>query len=425
MQKTLSVKDAEHLMAQGLLPQAVSVLWRMHEQHQLLDKDWLDCLLLLVARIDAAGFRPLAQAWLARAAPIAEGMGLQLQPPLRLAPHLAQIAFDQVLGRSLKRYPAFESTDAYVYVIEIAGACHLRCPSCPVGSMPQEPRPQGLMALGVFEQILEKIGKDRPSTPIMVHLFNWGEPLLHPQLDLFVRAIRNRGWKSIVSTTLNISRGLDKLVAAGPDILKISMSGWDQADYSQTHARGDVARVKTNLLELKRLLDERPVDKVTQEPVHVVLGYHLYRHNRHGAEQVKQLAGELGFHYTENQAVIQPIERNLDLLSGQADPMTQEIAQKLLTHPKDISKFNQKHRSGQFDCELRFNMTAINVDTSVALCCGTFSKHLQIHDRFLEADCQALEQAKYQSDFCAECMQCGFAGTVNDVLDAHELGELS
>lgn len=404
-----------HLQA-GQLGQASALLGQMHERHEGLDKYWLDCLGVLVSKLDAAGFRPQAQHWLGLAGPVARSIGLHPQPPLPMPGHLTETVFDEFLGKSLKRYPAFEGPDAYVYAIEVAGTCNLRCPSCPVGNMPDEPKPTGLMDFSVFEKILNKIASERPTTPIVVHLFNWGEPLLHPELDKFIQAIRHRNWKCIVSTTLNISRGLDRLVKAAPDVLKVSLSGWSQNEYEQTHKRGNIERVKTNLHELKKLLADRSPEQATKDPIYVMLGYHLYQHNLNSAQKVRQLAQELGFHYTENNAVIQPIERNLDLLAGRADPITREIAQKLLVHPREISRLNRQRRSGQFDCELRFNMTAINVDTSVALCCGTFSRSLQIHGSFLDADLQDLERSKYASSFCAECMHCGFAYTVNDVM---------
>lgn len=174
--------------------------------------------------------------------------------------------------------------------------------------------------------------------------------------------------------------------------------------------------MKDNLKTLRKLMDARSAKEQTSKPMYVMLGYHLYKHNQADAPMVKEFAAQLNFHYTENSAVIQPIERNIDLLAGRADKITTDIADKLILHPKDLSVINRQRRSGQFDCELRFNMTAINVDRSVALCCGTFSKSLQIHGDFLDAKVQDLENAKYSNSFCAECMQCGFAYTVNDVM---------
>lgn len=409
-------QTAEHLVETGALDQASATLWQMLQQGQGLDKRWLDCLVQLVIRLDAAGFRPQSQHWLALAAPVAQGLGLVLRPPLPIAPHLAPEAFDAVQNKMLKRYPAFESPAAYLYVIEVAGNCSLRCPSCPVGNMPDEAKPGGLMPIERFEKILEKISQDRPGTPIAIHLFNWGEPLLHPQLDHFIRLIRERGWQSIVSTTLNIDRGLAKLVQAAPDLLKVSMSGWTQEDYGTTHVRGKVENVKENLRQLRQLMDDQAQQQPGGPMMDVSIGYHLYRHNLAGAAHVRQFAAELGFGYMENNAVIQPMERNLDLLAGRAGPVTEQIAARLLVHPIEISKINLRRRSGQFDCELRFNMTAIDVDGSVALCCGTYSRHLAVHQDFLAASVQELEAAKYQSTFCRDCMHGGFAYTVNDVL---------
>lgn len=407
---------AQQQLDENKIAQASALLWEMHERQNHLNKDWLDCALSLIHKLDVTGFRPQSQYWLAIAGQVAPQIGLNVTPPLQLAPHLQATVFDAVLNRNLKRYPAFEGSDAYIYVIEIAGACNLRCPSCPVGNMPEEPHPKGLMDIQTFEQILLKISQDRPDVPIIVHLFNWGEPLLHPQLDQFIKAIRLRGWQSIVSTTLNISRGLEKLVAAAPDILKVSASGWSQDEYEQTHVRGDIEQVKENLKELRKLIDVRDAVQKSPHSMNVMIGYHLYKHNLAGAAKFRKLAEDLQFNYTENNAVIQPIERNLDLVAGRADPVTKKIAEKLLVHPLEISKFHKQMRSGHFDCELRFNMTAINADRSVALCCGTYSKSLQIHNDFLSADVEALEQTKYKNEFCAECMQCGFAYTVNDVL---------
>jgi MoaA/NifB/PqqE/SkfB family radical SAM enzyme len=69
----------------------------------------------------------------------------------------------------------------FIYNIEVAGMCNLRCPSCPVGNTKatdlQEPRPKGLMQPSLFYKILEKIQRDHPhSAETLVRLYSWGEP---------------------------------------------------------------------------------------------------------------------------------------------------------------------------------------------------------------------------------------------------------
>lgn len=415
-------QTAQRLLQEGQAGQASATLWHMLQTEQGLDRAWLDCVVQLVICLDGAGFRPQAQHWLALAAPVGRRLGLMLREPLPMPAHLAPEVFDQAQLKTLKRYPALEDPQSYIYVIEIAGNCNLRCPSCPVGNMPEEPRARGLMPLTLFEQILDKIAQDRPDTPIVIHLFNWGEPLLHPQLHRFVHAIRARRWRSIVSTTLNIDRGLPELVQAAPDVLKVSMSGWTQQDYGSTHVRGQVDKVKANLRQLRSLMDQAPpADRAGMHAgmhagMQVVVGYHLYKHNTAGAQQARAFAASLGFAYMENNAVLMPVERNLDVLAGRADALTQDIVSRLPIHPVEVARINRSRRSGQFDCELRFNMTAIDADGSVALCCGTYSRHLRLHPSFVQASRQELEEAKYRSTFCKECMGSGLAYTVNDIL---------
>jgi hypothetical protein len=262
---------------------------------------------------------------------------------------------------------------------------------------------------------LDKIASDRPGLRPIIHLFNWGEPLLHPHLGQIVQAVGRRCWVSYVSTTLNIDRGLDKLVAARPSWIKVSISGDRQQDYGRTHARGQLERVMSNLKLLRRLLDEQPPQ---QPPILVTLALHLYRHNQAARERLAALASELGFDFVASPAVLMPIEKNLQLAQGSADALTRQIADDLLMHPAWLSQLNRQRRSGRFDCEARFNMTAINFDGSVALCCCTYSPQLNIHQDFLQSSHEQLEALKYAHPFCETCTRGGFDYSVNDVLPA-------
>ena len=101
----------------------------------------------------------------------------------RVAPrdYLAQEVFDPQQKRVLRRHVPREAA-TYLYAIDIVGTCNLRCPTCPVGNFPAADRPKGFMAPDLFERILAKIRVDAVVAEPEVWLFNWGEPLLHPQL---------------------------------------------------------------------------------------------------------------------------------------------------------------------------------------------------------------------------------------------------
>jgi len=67
---------------------------------------------------------------------------------------------------------------------------------------------------------------------------------------------------------------------------------------------------------------------------------------------------------------------------------------------------------------LRFNMTAINYDGSVSLCCGTtkdLSDEINKKIYFLEKSASEIEDMKYTHSFCSTCMENNLHLTIQDV----------
>ncbi len=242
--------------------------------------------------------------WLERAAELEPwdtalaAMRQRARPRDYLAPEIE----DPATGQVLRRYNPREGA-SYIYVIDIVGTCNLRCPTCPVGNSELGARPRGMMKAAMFREIVAKIRKELPSERPEVNLFNWGEPLLHPQLPAFIRLLRESGMVSNLSTNLNIKHGLDAVVRAGPDTLKVSLSGFSPDSYGRTHAGGDLALLQRNLRALREAIDRHKVG------THVWVGHHLYRNNLHEVEAVRAMCTELGFAHHPIPAFYMPIER--------------------------------------------------------------------------------------------------------------------
>ncbi|RKZ74523.1 MAG: hypothetical protein DRQ57_10785 [Gammaproteobacteria bacterium] len=197
----------------------------------------------------------------------------------------------------------------YMYYIDIVGTCNLRCPSCPVGNyLPHDfmglQRPKGFMKLALFEQILDKIKRENSDYKyIVIAIYNWGEPLLHPAFPKFIEAIRAREFYSDVSTNLNI-KDIKPMVAASPNKLIISLSGYDMEVYSQTHKGGNPHLVVSNLYRLRYYMDRLKKD------FPVELSYHLYRHNMgKDVEYIKFIANDLGFRFCSDYSYLMPLEK--------------------------------------------------------------------------------------------------------------------
>ena len=70
----------------------------------------------------------------------------------------------------VKSYPS-------IYYIDPGNRCNLRCALCPIKYSENDiDMPRGFMSDKLYLSILDKI-KDYS---IELHLYNWGEPLLHP-----------------------------------------------------------------------------------------------------------------------------------------------------------------------------------------------------------------------------------------------------
>ncbi|HYG66943.1 MAG TPA: radical SAM protein, partial [Anaeromyxobacteraceae bacterium] len=154
---------------------------------------------------------------------------------------------------------AFWTPDGLDAYVEAVGSCNLSCPACGNGHLPHS-RPGGILDPGRLERILDKLEAEAPSgARPRVHLFNWGEPLLHPELPELVRRVRRRGLSCRLSSNLVRPRDLDAVVAAAPDWFRVSVSGFTQPVYGRTHRGGDVERVKANLLALRGAIDRHRV----------------------------------------------------------------------------------------------------------------------------------------------------------------------
>lgn len=339
-----------------------------------------------------------AAPWLAEAAalepwnlPVA-AMARRLQRPSHVAPTIV----DPLSGRTLERYACRES-DTYVFVVEIVGTCNLRCPTCPVGNSASDGRAIGFMSRDLFERIIAKIKREAPTPSPQISLYNWGEPLLHPELPDFIAHLKREGLRVHLSSNLNIKRGLDEVIAADPDELKISLSGFSAETYRRPHERGDIERVKANMrrvAELRRKHGTR---------TRVWVGHHIYKSNRHEIEAVGRFCAELGFEHHPIEAFYMPLERLMDVVAGRDNPRDGGIVDDLLTHPTVRQQRAAHLVSGRYDCELRFNQTVINHDGSVALCCTVYDAGNMLGVGFLDEPLAAIEARKYRHPFCAEC----------------------
>jgi MoaA/NifB/PqqE/SkfB family radical SAM enzyme len=310
-----------------------------------------------------------------------------------LLPPIDQDAQDELRGKLQKR----QTADFY-YLIDVVGACNLKCPSCPVGNYAEQPA-KGFMSVAYLEKVLEKAGAEHPGKRLFFDLYNWGEPALHPELPQIIKAIKARNWGCGLSCNMNIFPEMKEVVKNNPDYIRISLSGYRNEIYQQTHRRGDINRVKSNMHMLRYYIDAYRSDVIVQ------VGFHVYRSNfPEDFLSMRRLCDELGFIFAPVIATLMPAEKAVQAVDGTAEPADRALLDNLVLSLKQWTQSLAPYRSAHPDCQYRSVRTTINFDGSVPLCCATFEQAQIIAQDFLAVPQVELQARKYAHDFCGTCM---------------------
>lgn len=132
---------------------------------------------------------------------------------------------------------------------EVTNRCNLRCTICPVNRGMR--RPRATQDLASFERFLSH----NPDLEFLL-LFQWGEPLLVPELPEMIAAAKARGIRTMITTngTLLDEAWSRRLLDAGLTRLTLSVDGG--ADTHRAIRGVDLEPLRANLLRLRHLRDE-------------------------------------------------------------------------------------------------------------------------------------------------------------------------
>ncbi len=132
--------------------------------------------------------------------------------------------------------------------VETTNFCNLRCTICPVNrGMVRQKR---WLDPALFRALI-----DRTPTLRFVLPFQWGEPLLHPEIDSMVRYAADRGIRTMLTTngTLLDEAMAERLLSSGLDRLTLSVDG-DDATHEQIRG-APLSEVRERARMVRRLRD--------------------------------------------------------------------------------------------------------------------------------------------------------------------------
>lgn len=144
--------------------------------------------------------------------------------------------------------------EQFSYVIEVAGTCNLKCPSCPMVHQREkhcldgEATQKGIMSIEKFGGILEKVKEDNVAKTILIILYDWGESTLNTHLPDVIRMVRDYGFYPFLSSNFSLEDiSIRGIVSSYPHFFEASLSGYHNEVYRRMRNNGDSRMVMSSL----------------------------------------------------------------------------------------------------------------------------------------------------------------------------------
>ncbi len=290
---------------------------------------------------------------------------------------------------------SYTSIKPHDYAVDISGVCNLRCISCPRAKRDRRRPPEGFMKLDTFIKVLDKIVSEDPLAG-SVQLYQWGEPLLNPQVAQIIEYANSLEVLCAVSSNLNSERNLKEAVAAKPGWFRVSVSGWGK-NYERTHTGGSWEAFYRNFELLKEY-------RLAYSPgMKTEVYYHVYKHNRgEDEERIRDLCGEAGFEFHPVYAYLICLDDVLEHLEGGALPEEARQAAEMLALP--LEEGMERARCERTEECLALRCIHVNWNLEVSNCMMFYyPEDNRAADNFLETPLSAIVKERRSSALCRRC----------------------
>jgi MoaA/NifB/PqqE/SkfB family radical SAM enzyme len=287
-------------------------------------------------------------------------------------------------------------------LIDIVGGCNARCPFCTTG---REDFGKRITAMSVsdFARTLDRLMDLGLAVPGVssIGLYNWGEPILHPDLNGIVAELNARKLAIIIAT--NASKAMRFAVPTdGFAYVYFSVPGWSQASYDKIHGlRFD--RVVANMEESIQNLRETGYTK----PIY--LSFHTYQFNYTDELSAARAWCEAhGVHLRPYYAYIADYEQAKSYLRGtMAAADLQKISRSLFLHYVDALVARQPK---DWECPQWRGVLTLSSKSEVLLCGSLPLGHAAaVLGSLFELSREQILSDKLSSKECTECLGCGIS----------------
>lgn len=202
----------------------------------------------------------------------------------RKAANLLHVMTEAFSGRSKLRSRPF------IMFLEVNNICNLHCPFCLTGKGKTADRPRRNMTLSEMKQAI----RDLSPYLYFIQLYNWGEPLLNPDLFDFIRYAHEQRIFTMASSNMNFVRPeiAEQLVESNLDYFIAAIDGFSENSYLKYRHGGNFKKAIHNLEAVTRTRTERG-------RVHPFIEwqYVVFKHNEHEINAARKFSEQIGIDY--------------------------------------------------------------------------------------------------------------------------------
>jgi radical SAM protein with 4Fe4S-binding SPASM domain len=245
--------------------------------------------------------------------------------------------------------------------VELTNYCNLRCRVCPIGNGALVRKPAWLDP-ALFERLIDEVGPYL----LTLALFNWGEPLLHPQLAEILRPTQNRGLTTLVSTNgqnLDEPEVQEALIDYPPTYLIVGIDGTMDETNSKYRVGAKLEPALKGVQRLARMKYERGQRFPILHHRYIVM-----KHNEHEMSQLKRFSADNRFDMLT--------VRTLSTIDTTNDNSHTELMPDAPGYRAYQFENGQRINRNDFICERAFTQPSVLSDGTVTICSEDYNaKH--------------------------------------------------
>lgn len=297
--------------------------------------------------------------------------------------------------------------------IEISGVCNAKCMWCHTGRKNRyndKKRDDGNKSICFMSKKKFRAGLDKLinngilSDKAEVELYNWGEPLLNPELDGILEILEERNMPFHISTNCSKLDYFSGNHLKNLTLFMISLSGFSQNTYGKIHGF-DFESILKNIDKVALILKDNNLLHVME------INFHVYKFNIHELPAAKKYFEMRGIRFVPRLAYFNDYFLFEDYLNNRMNKRLRNMAEKHLMTEMLVNESKKSKKN--FACPQKRKIV-VDENWRLVPCCRLTSDE-QIGD-ILEMSLAEIENTRNSISYCEPCIASGQCFTVHQEL---------